>query len=762
MRVVATAVPVLILALGLGTGSVVAQATDGVRRVVEPPSMDFHPDGAWRQRTAQVRRERQALLRVGDVQGLNRSADLVLRGPFAVQPYQVMGSAVTGLYIVPVIPIAYNDTPVNYSIQEFSDVLFGATPPPGRPYTLKTYYEELSRNRITLDGIVFSPYQHDQTAAWVTDGCKGVTIPGQTNCPRPNSQNRMGQMLIALLDAISTGAGADTVWARFDNDGPDGIPNSGDDDGFVDFVTFLQPQVGGECSNSSGIWSHRWVISVWNNGSNYVTRTPRRNAQGIPISGQFLQVRDYTIQSQLGGASGCASAAILPVGTVAHETGHAFGLPDLYDTSNQTWGIGDWSLMSTGNQVTQMSPSSYDPWSLFELGWATVDLLETHRTIVTGPRILTDTIFLARAVAAPQQYVLMENRQAVGSDSAQMGPGALARQKMPGLLLWYVDAQQVAAGTVGGGNRVNSGPLHGVALLQADGLNQLRARQNRGDPGDPYPGSTNNTRFSLLTNPAARDYQGYPLGFAVDEIAQLPDGAMTFRYTRRPPSIVTTTYPGAMVRVNGTLYQRYEDILAPGHSLAISVDQEQLLAGGRSRVTFMNWSNGGPRAQTVISGANAPDTLVANLMVQHRLLAMTTGSGSISASLPSVDPALGPFLSQGTQVTLTATAAPGTIFTLWTGDTVSTSSSLSLAMHRPYDLTANFSLSVPVAVAEARAEILGTGALSPEQREHLDLQGNRNGYFDIGDYLSMLSRLGLAPGIPAPAPVLARRIGGTP
>ncbi len=748
------------LSLGLWAGAAAAQAPDGVRRVVEPPGMDFHPDGAWRRRAAQVRQERQAMLRVGDIQGLNRSAEMVLRGPFAVQPYQVVSAAVTGGYTVPVIPIAYSDTPVNYTIQEFYDVLFGTTPPLGRPYTLKTYYEELSHQRITMDGVIFAPYQHNQTAAWVTDGCKGVTIPGQTNCPRPNSQNRMGQMLIALLDAVSSGPGGATVWNAFDNDGPDGLPNSGDDDGFVDFVTFLQPQVGGECTNSTGIWSHRWVISVWNNGSPYVTQTPRRNAQGNPIAGQFLQVRDYTIQSQLGGSTGCASGAILPVGTVAHETGHAFGLPDLYDTSGQTWGIGDWSLMSLGNQVTQLSPASYDPWSLFELGWATVDLLSNSRTVVTGPRVLTDTIFLARAVAAPQQYVLVENRQAVGSDAAQMGPDALARQKMPGLLLWFVDEQKISLNLLG--NRVNSGSTHGVALLQADGLNHLRARQNRGDPGDPYPGSTNNTRFSLLTNPAARDYQGQPLGFAFDQIAQLPNGAMTFRYTRRPPSLVTTTFPDALVRVDGTLYQRYEDIVAPGRALAISVEQEQLLAGGRSRVTFLSWNNGGPREQTVISGPGAPDTLIANLVTQHRLLALTSGSGTVSTSLPGVDPTTGPFLLQGTQVSLTATAAPGMIFTLWTGDTVSTSTTLSLSMHRPYDVTANFSVAVPVTVAEARAEILGTGTLSPEQREHLDLQGNRNGYFDIGDYLSMLSRLGLAPGIPAPGPMAASKAGGTP
>jgi hypothetical protein len=46
----------------------------------------------------------------------------------------------------------------------------------------------------------------------------------------------MGELLLAALDSISNGPGADTVWSRYDNDGPDGIPNSGDDDGIVDVV----------------------------------------------------------------------------------------------------------------------------------------------------------------------------------------------------------------------------------------------------------------------------------------------------------------------------------------------------------------------------------------------------------------------------------------------------------------------------------------------------------------------------------------------
>jgi len=710
--------------------------------------MDFRPDGAWRKRAERVRVERRALLRAGDMNRLNQAGRPMLRGPFASQPYAAIGPAVTGRYIVPVIPVSYGDTPVLFPVSAFQDVLFGTVPPAGRPYTLKTYYEELSRGRIEMEGVVFAPVPHTETAAYITDGCNGVSLPGRTACPRPNHENHMGRMLLATLDSISLAPGGDTIWAQFDNDGPDGIPNSGDDDGVVDFVTFLQPEVGGECTNSTGIWSHRWVINAWNIGSPYVTRTPRRDSQGNPIPGQFLQVSDYTIQSQVGGSTGCSAGGILPVGTVAHETGHAFGLPDLYDTSNLTLGVGDWSLMGFGNQVTQFSPSSYDAWSLFELGWVTGALLESHATVVTGPRVFSDTVFLARAAQASRQFVLIENRQAVGSDSAQMNPMLIARRKLPGLLLWYVDELRVLAGL--SSNTVNSGGTHGVALLQADGLNDLRARRNRGDLGDAYPGVSGNTRFGLTTNPVARDYAGAPLGFAIDQIAQLPNGVMTFRYTRRPPSLVTTTYPNATVVVNGLPYFRYEEIMAPGAPLTVSVEAQQLLFGGRTRVTFLHWSNGGSRVQTVISGAGAPDTLIATLGVEHRLLASASGSGTITATQPGIL-AAGIWLAHGLATTVTAQAESGVIFGGWTGDTISTNPVLVLPMERPYDLTAIFTIGVPVTVAEATSDLLGTGPLTAAQRQNLDELGNRNGYYDIGDYLAMLNRLGLAS---------ARRAGG--
>lgn len=731
--------------LGIAAPDLAAQ----VRDPIEPAGMDFRRDGAWRRRTAEIRATRRDLLRAGDIATLNRGSGIVFRGPFAVQAVGAPGPAVTGRYVLPVIPLGYLDVPTQYTVQEFQDVIFGVTPPLSRPYTLKTYYEELSRGRIEMQGVVFPPFAHQQTAAWVTDGCNGLTIPGRTTCTRNGSQNHMGQMLIAALQAVSVGAGQDTVWDAFDNDGPDGLPNSGDDDGYVDFVTFLHPEVGGECSGSSGIWAHRWRLSVWNNGSPYVTANPRRNAQGLPIPGQFLLLDDYTIQSQRGGSTGCSSGAILPVGTIAHETGHAFGLPDLYDTSNQTYGLGDWSLMSFGNQVSQHSPSSFDAWSLVTLGWATVDELTANRVITAGPRATSDTVFLARTPVTNQQYLLVENRQAVGSDTAQMGPGVLARQKAPGLLLWYVDDQKIANNTLS--NTVNTGATHGVALLQADGLNQLRSRANRGDMGDAYPGTTGNTRFGLSTNPGARTYQGAGLGFAIDAIAQLPGQAMTFRFTRNGPTVVTASHPDVLVRVNLIPWQRFEEIVAPGTSMALAVDQQLQLLGGRSRATFLSWSDGGAREHTIVTHPTKPDTVIATMALEHRLIAFADGSGTVTADRPG-NLLAGIFLPQGLTTTLTATPAPGgaVFFTGWTGDTVSASPTLVLPMGRPYDVTAVFTGTIAVPRAAAAAGLLGTGTLTLEQRQQLDALGNQNGYYDLGDYLALLQRAGLVGGAPAP------------
>jgi M6 family metalloprotease-like protein len=728
-----------------------AQGSGQGPTLLEP--FDWGPNAAWRRRASAVRETRRQLLRNGDIRALNAARG----GPFFAPSLRVDGglaTAVTGAFRVPVILLAYKDVEVPFPLAQYQCLLFSRTPtacglPGDHPYSVTTYYEELSHNRISMDGVVFPIVKVDSVAAFYTDGCKGITV--LTTCPSHPEGNRMALMLIAALDSISNRPGGDTVWGQFDNDGPDAVPNSGDDDGVVDFVTFLQPEVGGECAQTTttGIWSHRFVISGWR-PQPYVTKTPRRQ-NGQPIPGQFIRVNDYTIQSELGGSTSCRSDEIMSVGTVSHETGHAFGLPDLYDTRGPTQGIGGWGLMGAGNYARPYSPSSYDAWSLHSLGWATIDTLGTSRTITAGARLLTDTIFYAK-LHNIDEYVLLENRQSVLSDTAQMNPQLPGEcppspnlgfcAKSPGLLVWLINEVKIQGGRAA--NTVNFGLPHGVALIQADGLNQLRlaGARNRGDRGDSYPGSTGNTKLSLLSNPAARDNAGGYFGFILDQIQNLGNGSTRFRFTRREPTVIAALN-GAQVRVNGQPWDRYEEVVPAGDQLQVSVDDVQLLDAGKTRAHFLTWSNGGPRDQTLSSHPTKPDTLLASFSLEHRLLLLQVPGGVTTASVVG-DLSQGIFLAAGAMVTLTATPAAGFVFAGWRGDTVATGPTLQLTMRKGYDLEARFVASVALVEADAIADVLGTPRLTDVQRVFLDELGNRNGLLDVGDLLAMLRRSGHA------------------
>ena len=475
----------------------------------ELPGMDFRPRGAWRQRSANVRAQRQALLNAGNFAMLNS------------QVPGMAGTVVTGSFNIPVVPILFSniDSTTVHPVSEYQNLFWSANPV-GRPYSVKTYYEQLTHGRITMSGTVF-PWVHvDSSDTYYEDNCNGVGV-GAT-CPHGGEP--FAEMILQALGKVSSGADSATVWAQFDNDGPDGVPNSGDDDGVVDFVTFLQPDVDGACGTPH-IWAHRYVVDYWNAGSPYVTKTNRAGGGKILIS-------DYTIQSGLGGNTACSANAIMPIGTVTHETGHAFGLPDLYDTQQVTEGVGEWDLMGSGNYSMPYSPSRMGAWSLAELGWTTVDTLKTTGTITLNPVATSDTVRLLRT-QTPGEYFLFEDRAAIQSDSAQMNPANPAlgsHLKQPGLVVWHIDQSRISAGSFS--NSVNTGPVQGVAVVQADGLNELRTpgANDRGDTGDSYPGSTNNTALDGYTNPGLLTNGGKLVPGRIDSIVVLGNGAVKFRF----------------------------------------------------------------------------------------------------------------------------------------------------------------------------------------------------------------------------------------
>ena len=132
------------------------------------------------------------------------------------------------------------------------DSLMYLTPPTWASYSLRMFYEEISHGRLTLRGQAIGWFAADSARSYYVDAC------GSDNavfCAEGRARMRD-----AFFGALQQGD-VDTDFGTFDNDGPDDVPNSGDDDGVVDAVQFVHPDVGGECGGR-GFWAHQSGLSA--------------------------------------------------------------------------------------------------------------------------------------------------------------------------------------------------------------------------------------------------------------------------------------------------------------------------------------------------------------------------------------------------------------------------------------------------------------------------------------------------------------------
>lgn len=738
------------LLVAVGVGAAPAAAAQGkLHPRWEIPGFDFRPDGAFRKWARRVAAYRAALLARGNFRALN-APPVPGAGP-AASPQAVAGTvhipAVLFQFAGGTLPVLNRDT------SDYTTVLFGATPPGSNPYTERTFYEQMSNGLLSLQGNALGFITLDSAEnhyAGKPGTCSGNPYGG-SSCNGLFSGPAQISMQAGLQEALQKlEATMHPDWSVYDYDASTGELN---------LVIFVQPAEDGACgpAASNHLWSHRWALST-----PYTTKTPWPGH-----AGHFLTIENYTLQSGVGGTSACDPGTIMAIGTATHETGHAFGLPDLYDVSQQTEGAGEWSLMGSGNYTAPYSPSRMDSWSLSQLGWVTVVPITTGGTYAFGPAPTSDTAFLVRARGAnPRgEYYLLENRQAALADTAMIRihcaesyfPSAPPPSCGGGLLVWHVDSEQVAICNFPV-NCVNAAGIHGVELEQADGLANLDAtpntsQSNRGDAGDPYPGLSGNTRFGTGTNPAAIKNIGGFAGFTLDSIAQLvPGGAMSFVLRFGTFTTVTSNDPaGAVVTLDDTLSgHTIQSLLDSGSTHLVSVADTQVRADSLVRYVFQSWSDGLARSHSItIAGSN--DSLSATLAFSFRVAAQSDTGGTLTAT-----PGLltGAYFGPATPVSVVAHAHAGQFFLGWSGDTTAADTTLALTLVKPYSVRANFSGPLPVA---AVVQVV-TGAASPltaAQRQYLDLFGNKNGLQgDVGDFLAWVRATHPTP--PGSAPVALR------
>ena len=673
----------VLLALWLAWCTPLPARAQEPRRPREVPGRDFRPDGVWRRQARAVRATRARLLAQRQFGALN--------APLAAGVPIPSAAAVSGTLRVPAVLFTYAGTPApTFASTAYDAVLFGATPPFGRPYTYHSFYSQLSNGLLDVQGATYG---------WVTLSKPEASYNGGTSsaCQQENpfrSTNcngiwgaAYGALQAGLREALAL-VDAQVDFSQFSYD-----PSSG----VVSLVLFMQPTLGGECGPQSApqnhLWAHRGALFP-----GYMTQDPWPGH-----AGKFLQVQDYVLQSGLGGSDSCTGSDIMPIGTVAHETGHGFGLPDLYDTSDSTEGVGRWSLMGAGNSSSPSSPARMDAWSLSQLGWVTLAPLMMTGAYQLGAAPTSDTAFLVHPTGAnPRgEYFLLENRQAVDADSALIRNACQVWYQAPmpqgcsgGLLAWHVDSQQIAQHGFESGNAVNAGPIHGLELLQADARGNLDANPyipctppaagcaDRGDVGDPYPGVTQNPTLALFTTPNTALNSGACPGVGIDSITQVvPNGALRFVLRLGGDSLAVATAPRLVAARWGYSY-----------SVALAA------ACGAGSYSWAPPDSGATPSGLAVS----PTGVVSGAPTD-------TGTYAFRVSV-----------TDGTQTarrTLTLHVVEPT-----------------LTMQQVLDLG-----------------FLGPAPAGDDRRRYLDLQGNANGTFDIGDVARWLARTGngAAPGATA-------------
>ncbi|MBN2258664.1 MAG: M6 family metalloprotease domain-containing protein [Anaerolineaceae bacterium] len=258
-------------------------------------------------------------------------------------------------------------------------------------------------------------------------------------------------------------------------------------------------------STTNAVWAHNWSLE----------------GIGAPTHDTVV-IGDANHHGSYSEAGEIHGSHMATMGVMAHELGHDLSMPDLYDTTPpgnfDSEGVGEWSIMSSGNWnyvsgYHGTSPAYLDAFLKSYQGWLTPTNVSGTLNNQSIAEAETNAVAYRlrpnpggvdwefHSHSGTGEYFLVENRQLIGYDAGLPGCG---------LLIWHIDE------SVSYGNDANGDENHALVWLeQADGDNDLAGVTgsptdpgNRGDTGDPYPGSSSNDTFNYSSDPNSRLYSG--------------------------------------------------------------------------------------------------------------------------------------------------------------------------------------------------------------------------------------------------------------
>jgi M6 family metalloprotease-like protein len=370
--------------------------------------------------------------------------------PTLAPPEDWQGMPTTGQDNVFALLIEFQDHVHTNAASDIHEALFGS-PAAGSPYeSLAEYYRRASYNQLEIDGA---------TLGWYKTSGNRSAIPRTT----------AGREAL-IREAIQ----------HFDAQGHDFSQYDNNHDGVIDYflVFWTGPDTG-------------WATFWWGYQTDF-------SDLGFTVDGVRLGKYSWQWEGRPVGATFTPRVAI-------HETGHALGLPDLYDYNGNLGpdgGVGGADMMD----ANQFDHNCFSKWML---DWLTPTIIGSGSQTVTlnpsgtsqecvavWPGLDSGEIF--------SELYMVQNRQQVGND---------VHFPAPGLMIWHIDASLDATGADFAFD--NSYTAHKyVRLMEADGQEDIEA--NRGfDVGDLY---TAGRTFGPTTNPSSAKYDGTASNVEVRDI----------------------------------------------------------------------------------------------------------------------------------------------------------------------------------------------------------------------------------------------------
>ena len=326
--------------------------------------------------------------------------------------------------------------------------------------SLRNYYLRSSYNKLDFQGHVLDWYQTEYNrptdADLIDENGNYVNIDGKI-----------------IKDALAYHVAQGHDLTQYDNDG----------DGDIDYLAVIWAGPRGE-------WGSLW----WGSALNFQN-------SNFDVDGMSLDQVAWQAVSEYDN-----EAAFSPQ-TLIHETGHALGLPDLYEfssSSNLRGGVGWLDVMGASANYDHNSFSKYI------LGWLKPQVISGSEQQINLLPVSESGHALLLAKDATEQtkwdeFYIAEYRKEQLNDSRFF--------PRDGLVIWHVDARVDEFGNLINDNNYSDNKL--IRLVQADGLDELERFGGNAQKDDIFH---TGDEFSASKKPYSRLNNGEFSGVVIDDI----------------------------------------------------------------------------------------------------------------------------------------------------------------------------------------------------------------------------------------------------